>query len=242
MVLELVPPWDEKNFTSRPQNSISVPPRGSFQNSPPLIINLQIVDCGELSCSFVRFFARYGTWYGINYAGTQMTQWDFQYKGTLTSPARLSFVLKVPLRYLRSSIIYSVPCDRIQQRVYFPRSILGQIPAVLSMIIHGLKQIQLDQFVLTWYFSFSTLSNISALPAKEQVSVEPASFLRYNRRPGWVVRKPVNANPGLEVYRCISFSWIKCLLLMFCAVWDYLSSKLKDARRGRGVKGWYSRI
>ena len=29
------------------------------------------------------------TWYGINYAGTQ---WDSQNKGTLTSPARLSFV------------------------------------------------------------------------------------------------------------------------------------------------------
>ena len=24
------------------------------------------------------------TWYGINYTGTQMTQWDFQNKGTLT--------------------------------------------------------------------------------------------------------------------------------------------------------------
>ena len=48
------------------------------------------------------------TWYGINYAGTQTTQWDFQNKGTLTSPARLSFVLEVPLRYLRPSISYSV--------------------------------------------------------------------------------------------------------------------------------------
>ena len=28
------------------------------------------------------------TWYGINYAGTQKTQWDFQNKGTLTSPAQ----------------------------------------------------------------------------------------------------------------------------------------------------------
>ena len=28
-----------------------------------------------------------GTWYGINYTGTQMTQWDFQNKGTHTSPA-----------------------------------------------------------------------------------------------------------------------------------------------------------
>ena len=41
---------------------------------------------------------------------------DFRNKGTRTSPARLSFVLKVPLRYLRPSVIYSVPCDRIVQR------------------------------------------------------------------------------------------------------------------------------
>ena len=45
------------------------------------------------------------TWHGINYAGTQVTQWDFQNKGTLTSPARLSFVLKVPLCNLRPSVI-----------------------------------------------------------------------------------------------------------------------------------------
>ena len=36
------------------------------------------------------------TWYGINYAGTRIMWWDFQYKGTLTSPAQLSYVLKVP--------------------------------------------------------------------------------------------------------------------------------------------------
>ena len=59
------------------------------------------------------------TWYRINYTGTQMTQWDFQNKGILTSPARLPFVLKVPLRYLRPSVIYSVPCDRILQRAYW---------------------------------------------------------------------------------------------------------------------------
>ena len=58
------------------------------------------------------------TWYGINYTGTQMTQWDFQNKGTRTSPARLPFVLKVPLRHLRPSVIYSVPCDGILQRAY----------------------------------------------------------------------------------------------------------------------------
>ena len=59
------------------------------------------------------------TLYGINYTGTQITQWDFQNKGTRTSPARLSFVLKVPLRNLRPSVVYSVPCDRIVQRAYF---------------------------------------------------------------------------------------------------------------------------
>ena len=59
------------------------------------------------------------TWYGINYTGTQNTQWDFQNKGTLTSPGHLFFVLKVPLRHLRPSTIYSVPCDWILQRAYY---------------------------------------------------------------------------------------------------------------------------
>ena len=58
------------------------------------------------------------TWYRINYVATQITQWDFQNKGACTSPARLSFVLKVPLGHLRPSIIYSIPCDRILQRAY----------------------------------------------------------------------------------------------------------------------------
>ena len=58
------------------------------------------------------------TWYGINYAGTQITQWDFQNKRTRTIPARLHFVLKVPLFNLRPCIIYSVPRDRIVQRAY----------------------------------------------------------------------------------------------------------------------------
>ena len=39
------------------------------------------------------------TWYGINYAGTQVTHWDFWNNGTCTSPTRFSFVLKVPLRH-----------------------------------------------------------------------------------------------------------------------------------------------
>jgi len=45
--------------------------------------------------------------YGINYTRTQVEWWDFQNKGTRTSPAQLSFVLKVPLRNLRPSVIHS---------------------------------------------------------------------------------------------------------------------------------------
>ena len=58
------------------------------------------------------------TWYGINYTGTQMTQWNFQNKGKSGWTGTSSFVLEVPLRYLRPSVIYSVPCDQILQRAY----------------------------------------------------------------------------------------------------------------------------
>ena len=33
------------------------------------------------------------TWYGINYTGTQMTQWDFQNKGKSRWTGKSSFVL-----------------------------------------------------------------------------------------------------------------------------------------------------
>jgi len=55
------------------------------------------------------------TWYGINYAGTQ---WDFENKGKSGWIGTSSFVLEVPLCNLRSSIVNSVPCDRIVQRAY----------------------------------------------------------------------------------------------------------------------------
>jgi len=58
------------------------------------------------------------TWHGINDIGTQITQWDFQNKGKSGWTGTSSFVLEVPLRNLRSSVIYSVPCDRIVQRAY----------------------------------------------------------------------------------------------------------------------------
>ena len=58
------------------------------------------------------------TWCGINYAGTQVTQWHFQNKGKSRWTGTSYFVLEVPLCNLHSSIIYSVPCDKIGQRAY----------------------------------------------------------------------------------------------------------------------------
>ena len=63
------------------------------------------------------------TWHGINYTGTQITQWDFQNIGKSGWTGTSSFVLEVPLRNLRSSVIYSVPCDRIVHRAYSIRSL-----------------------------------------------------------------------------------------------------------------------
>ena len=38
------------------------------------------------------------TWHGINYTGTQITQWDFENKGKSGWTGKSSFVLEVPLR------------------------------------------------------------------------------------------------------------------------------------------------
>ena len=45
-------------------------------------------------------------------------RWDFQNKVKSGWTGSSSFVLEVPLSYLRPSVIYSVPCDRILQRAY----------------------------------------------------------------------------------------------------------------------------
>ena len=48
-----------------------------------------------------------------------MTQWDFENKGKSRWTGTSSFVLGVPLRHLRPSVIYSVPCDWILQKAYY---------------------------------------------------------------------------------------------------------------------------
>ena len=81
--------------------------------------NKTIIELGFRMISWIGPLQDPVSWYGKYYTGTQITQWDCQNKGTLTSSAQFSFVLKVPLRYLHPSIIYSVPCDRILQRAYY---------------------------------------------------------------------------------------------------------------------------
>ena len=65
-----------------------------------------------------------------------MTQWDFLNKGKSGWTGRSSFVLEVPLRHLRPSVIYSVPCDRILQRAY---------------LLGALKEILVELSVLRWF-------------------------------------------------------------------------------------------
>ena len=73
-------------------------------------------------------------WYGINFAGTQMTQWDFQNKGKSGWTGKSSFVFEVPLGRLRPSKIYSLPRDRIVQRAYW--WIVGNFTIIMAMSYH----------------------------------------------------------------------------------------------------------
>ena len=82
-----------------------------------LICDVQFVTAA-MSTSGIGHLQDPVTWYGINYTGAQMTQWDFQNKGKSRWTGTSSFVLGVPLRHLRPSVIYSVPCDRILQMAY----------------------------------------------------------------------------------------------------------------------------
>ena len=89
-----------------------------------------------------------------------MTQWDFQNKGTRISPARLSFVLEVPLRHLRPSVIYSVPYGRILQRAHSPHS-----------------RVTLNQFLL---FPSSRVQTLLARACSQLASL-PCTFTIYPR-------------------------------------------------------------
>ena len=55
-------------------------------------------------CAFLRFIQFHPvTWYGISYAGTQGTQWDFQNKGKSGWTGARIFALEVPLCDVRPS-------------------------------------------------------------------------------------------------------------------------------------------
>ena len=70
-----------------------------------------------------------------------MTQWDFQNKGKSGWTGTGYFVLEVPLRNLRPSVIYSVPCDRIVQRAYCGDLVSSDcfesdLTAILQVVLH----------------------------------------------------------------------------------------------------------
>ena len=101
------------------------------------------------------------TWYGINYAGMRVTPWDFQNKGKSGWTGTSSFVLKVPLCNLRSSVIYAVPCARI---VPITRPGLEPRPLVLessALTIRGYLQQHNSTYkfyslnIITSYTSFA---------------------------------------------------------------------------------------
>ena len=76
------------------------------------------------------------TWYGINYAGTQITQWECQNKKKSGWTGKTSFVLEAPLLYLLPSIIFSVPCDQIVERAYWAWSLfLMNLMMILSVAL-----------------------------------------------------------------------------------------------------------
>ena len=115
------------------------------------------------------------TWYGINYAGTQVTQWGFQNKGTRTSLARLSFVLKVPLPNLRPNVIYSLPCDRIVQRAYYISETEKDIPKSKTPFFFSLKSLSNKRQL---YVTSQALFSISCFPPFSRST--PPSFVQSN--------------------------------------------------------------
>ena len=123
------------------------------------------------------------TWYRINYPGTQLTQQDLKNKGTLTSP----------LRYLRLSIIYSVPCDRVMQRAYYKYSSFFSFSDLRPQVY------RLQAFIATDYnivvilgtyrapLDFLCLNKVLNIPLHDQsFSILPGCFF-YNSMPSFVL-------------------------------------------------------
>ena len=127
-------------------------------DKPWVVETWHTLSCFFKDCSTIGPLNDPVTWYGINYAGTQITQWDFQNKGAFTSPARLPFVLKVPLHYLRPSIIHSAPGDRIAQKAYTIQLFRQKLShksvkadAIMSIGITGSKSLVLLDWGSRWF-------------------------------------------------------------------------------------------
>ena len=93
---------------------------------------------------------------------------------------------------------------------------------------------------------YDQLTPVTILRAQVNSSSRSSVFFKIDRWPGtsfsigsrahdwltcWkqgrIVRKPVNAHPGLNVNRIITFSSMQMFLLLFCVYGDYWNSKQK---------------
>ena len=63
-----------------------------------------------------------------------MTQWDFQNKEKVAWTGKSSFVLEVPLRILRPSVVYFIPCDWIMQRAYYLDLLISKLVIELFLV------------------------------------------------------------------------------------------------------------
>ena len=90
-----------------------------------------------------------------------MTQWDFQNKGKPGWTGKSSFVLEVPLRYLRPSVIYSVPCDRILQRAYC--AVVARTPSLFFVFVFAISLFKGKSKYITKHLMYGPTGNYSVL-------------------------------------------------------------------------------
>ena len=167
------------------------------------------------------------TWYGIKYPGTQIAEWDFQNKGKSSWTGKGSFVLEVPLCYLRPSVIYSIPCDWILQRANCT-PILGYPNSTLRLT--SLLVTQLDTQVVslssihTGYQSYSEYWERCILQFRQQLHL--TRFKIYKLFCSFISIKSTTSQPSWTV----GLAWLtpNDLLEICCIQQSKFGSKIKS--------------
>ena len=160
------------------------------------------------------------TWHGINYTGTQITQWYFQNKGKSGWTGTSSFVLEVSLCNLRPSVIYSVPCDRIVQRAH--SVILSSFDiqkfkvSTFSRFLAQKKRVNVPERKSFLALKAAVQNNVYLMPAKSRFCNNPnpslmltlglSSTLRYCFRPKYYIKTMLSPKTsitkGVSLFQC----------------------------------------